>query len=139
MKNKIFTLAIVGLLSLAMAIPTLAASSSYSFTMNYRMVDGAANGQFHSLSAGTAKISGSHYQYASEPNPTGPNVINYQLWNKTSGNNFGIVKSTPTSDGNRVYFQGSYPTSVGGGTNYYLQIWRVDDGRDIKGSGSVYN
>jgi hypothetical protein len=138
LKTKLLSIGIIGFLALIMAIPALAASNSYSFTMNYRVVDGSANGQFHTLKSGTASIRGSHYQYSAEPNSVGPNPVNYQLYNKTSGNSFGIVKSTPTTDGSSKSFSGSY-SGLGGGTSYYLFIWRTDDGRNIKGSGLIFN
>lgn len=138
MKTNFFTLIITCMLLVVLAVPTFAASSKYNFTMNYRVVDGSENGEYHTLSAGKAYIYGTHRQFSSVPNPTGPNTINYQLYNATSGNNFGIVKAIPNSYGEETTVSGTY-SGLGGGTKYYLFIWRVDDGRDIKGSGSIYN
>ena len=136
MKTKLFSVIILGLLALVMATPaiTQAASNSYSFTLNYGVVDGSKNGQFYNLKKGTAKLSGKQYQYANDPNPVGPNTIYYQLRNKTSGNSFG----TTSARGTNTSVSGSF-SGLGGGTSYYLYIWRTDDGRDMKGSGTVSN
>ena len=139
MKSKIFTFSVVCFLALIMAVPTFAASSKYSFSMSYRYVDGSANGQFHSLSKGTAKIDGLHRQFSADANPTGPNTVHYQLRNKTSGKSYGVVSSTPYSDGSAKNVSGTY-SGIGGGTNYYLVIWKdADDGRNTKGYGTVSN
>ncbi|MEI3611086.1 hypothetical protein [Pseudogracilibacillus sp. SO30301A] len=139
MKNKLFSICLVVIFSVMVATPVLAASNSYSFTMAHRVVDGGKNGQFMRLSKGSASISGSHYQSLAQSGATGPNSVRYTLYNKTSGNSFGTVTSTPTTDGKRKSFSGSY-SGLGGGTKYYLLIWKTyEDGRTIKGSGTVSN
>lgn len=116
---------------------SLAASNSYSFTMNYRVVDGSANGQFKKLSKGKAYISGTHKITKSLPGALGPYTLHYQLFNKTSGNSFGTVKSTPTKSG--TSFSGTY-SGLGGGTKYYLFIYKIEwDGHTVQGSGKIYN
>ncbi|MGM0865409.1 MAG: hypothetical protein ACQEWF_12105 [Bacillota bacterium] len=139
MKSKFFSFAVVCLLALVTAVPTLAASNSFSFSMSYRVVDGSANGQFHNLKSGSAKINGSHRIFSSDSGAVGPNTVYYQLYNKTSGNSFGVVSSTPTKDGLLKNFSGTY-SGLGGGTSYYLLIYKqADDGRNVKGSGTVSN
>ncbi|MBZ5215433.1 hypothetical protein HU186_13945 [Bacillus paralicheniformis] len=140
MKTHIFSVAILGLLSLVMAIPTLAASKNYSFTMEYRVVNGATHGKFFTLKAGKAKISGKQWQFKADPYAVGPNNVHYELKNKTTGNSFGQVVSKPYAENEKdKKVSGTY-SGLGGGNRYYLMIWKVeDDGRDIKGNGSVYN
>lgn len=140
MKTKLFSVSVICILSIIIAMPSFAfaATNAYSFTMNLRIVDWSKNGQYFKLNKGTAKLSGTHYQYSSDPSPVGPNPITYQLWNKTSGNSFGTIKATPNKNGTSSSVSGSY-SGLGGGTKYYLQIFRVDDGRNIKGSGKISN
>src|SRR5699024_10140362 len=123
MKNKAFSIRLVIIFVFTMlAPPILAATKSYSFTMQLRLVDGSKNGRFMSLSKGQATIRGSHYQSSALEGAVGPNPVHYTLYNKTSGNSFGTISSTPTADGNRTYFSGKY-SRLGGGTKYYLLIW----------------
>ena len=139
MKSKLFSIGFTSLLALVVAAPAaFSSSSSYSFTLDNRVVDGSKNGQYHNLSKGSATISGKQHQYSSDPKPVGPNTISYQLWNKSSGNSFGVVKSVPNSDGTSNSVKGTY-SGLGGGSKYYLLIFRTDDGRNIKGSGTVSN
>ncbi|MBP1970988.1 hypothetical protein J2Z83_003125 [Virgibacillus natechei] len=139
MKQKGFTIIILGALLFLFAIPAYAASNSFSFTMEHRVVDGSANGEFMTLSRGSAALSGSHYISSSKSGAGGPNQIAYQLCNQTSGNCFGIIRSTPRDDGLRRSFNGTY-TGLGGGTSYYLMIYRgANDGHTISGSGTVRN
>lgn len=139
MKAKILSLVFILMFTMVMAIPTLAASNSYSYTMNFRVVDGSANGKFFNLSQGDAWIEGYQRQYSSDPGAVGPNTIHYQLYNKTSGNSFGDVTSFAPTDGSNRSFSGKY-TGLGGGTSYYLFIWKAaDDGRNVDGVGTVSN
>ncbi|MFC9596979.1 hypothetical protein ACFY5J_07520 [Peribacillus butanolivorans] len=137
MKTKIFSFGIVALLSFVMAVPTLAASNSYGFSMSAAVVDGSKNGEYHTLNKGTAKIDGSHYVSSSRPGALTPSKVTYQLWNKTSGNSFGKVTATPDASGSKN-FSGSY-SGLGGGSKYYLIIMKGDDGRTVKGSGKISN
>lgn len=140
MKQKVFSFFIVGLLLVSFAIPAYAATSSYSFTMSFRVVDGSANKEFHKLDKGSVSISGSHRVSSSGDGARDtPLQLNYQLCNKTSGNCFGTVKATPRADGTRTYVNGTY-SGLGGGTNYYLFIYRNGtDGHTISGSGTLSN
>jgi hypothetical protein len=139
LKNKFFTIIILSFITFVAVLPSvsLAASNVYDFTMSYRVVDGSENGKFMTLSKGTAKISGRHKISSSLPGALGPFTVNYQLYNKTSGNSFGIVKDTPSKTEHG--FSGSY-SGLGGGTSYYLFIWKSDvDGHTITGNGTVFN
>ncbi|MGW8427490.1 hypothetical protein ACWGJQ_18610 [Peribacillus simplex] len=80
MKTKLFSVSVICILSIIIAMPSFAfaATNAYSFTMNLLIVDGSKNGQYFNLNKGTAKLSGTHYQYSSDPSPVGPNPITYQ-------------------------------------------------------------
>lgn len=126
-----------------LAMPVLAKSSSWSMKLSYkcRVVDGSANGKYHSLSAGYAKINGSVYPSYVAPGATTPQTLTFQLKNKTSGNSFGRVTVTPYAKKNKAKsFSSKYDKKVGGGTKYYLFIYRgVEDGRTIIGNGTLAN
>lgn len=64
MKVRLFSVGLVVMFLCAMLSPSFvfAASNSYSFTMEHRVVDGSENNKFMTLSAGTATISGTHYE-----------------------------------------------------------------------------
>lgn len=139
MKQKVFSFFIVGLLLVSFAIPAYAATSSYSFSMSFRVVDGSANKEFHKLDKGSVSISGTHRVSSSGDGAYSPLQLNYQLCNKTSGNCFGTVKATPRADGKSSIVSGTY-SGLGGGTNYYLLIYRNGtDGHTISGSGKLAN
>lgn len=141
MKKKSLTIFTIGFICFMMLLPSfaLAASSKYSFTMNYRVVDGSANGIYHSLSKGKAYIEGMQRVASKDKGHVPkPYTVNYTLYNKTSGNKFGNVAKTPPDSGSNAV-AGSY-SGLGGGTKYYLLIWKTeDDGFNITGDGSVYN
>ncbi|MEB6551428.1 hypothetical protein MXL46_20680 [Heyndrickxia sporothermodurans] len=137
MKNKIFTIIIMSFITFVAVLPSIsmAATNRWSFTMEFRVVDGSKNGQFMTLSKGTADFEGTHKISSSKQGAVGPNKVNYQLYNKTTGNSFGIITDTPSKTAHS--FWGTF-TGLGGGTKYYLFIWRgADDGHTISGSGTV--
>ncbi|MBC1372111.1 hypothetical protein HB847_06975 [Listeria booriae] len=149
MKNKLrkvvmgfFVLVFISVFSLPLLVE--AASTSYSFTMDNRVVDGSVTGKYHKLSSGNAYLTGSQYVYSTDSGyAKNPLAIGYELRNKTTRNSFGsFFKAVPSRSS-------AYPTkisktkfskSVGGGTNYYLIIWKgSNDGNNVKGSGTVSN
>ncbi|MDA1632458.1 hypothetical protein PDK11_06230 [Bacillus cereus] len=85
MKTKIFSIITALTLLTCFAIPTLAASSSYSFKMDYRVVDGSKNKQFHTLSKGSVYINGSAYVYTTDGGAVGPYDVNYTLYRSAWG------------------------------------------------------
>lgn len=125
------------------ALPVFAKSSSWNFEMNYkcRVVDGAKNKKFHSLDKGKAKISGKVWPGKVCPGATIPRTLYFELHNKTSGNKFGTVSVTPYAKKDKSKsFSCTYSKSVGGGTKYYLYIFRAEaDGRTIQGTGTLAN
>lgn len=140
MKNKIFTILTIGVLLVTMSIPALAKSNSFDFTMKYRVVDGSTNKEYHSLKGGTyPSISGSMRQSGGTTNTTLRNKIYAELCNKTSGNSFGSVTlGRPTLDGKATGFSGKFDKKTGGGSKYYLIIYRTEsDGRIMTGSGTL--
>lgn len=133
----LFSCISVSLLSLVFTIPALASTSIFNFQMNKVYLDGRVNAAYHKLDAGTVGINGSTYVFSKDAGAkTTPTDLLFTLWNATSGNSFGSVKAKVGSN-----FSGKFK-SVGGGTKYYLIITRVnglDDGNNIKGSGTLKN
>lgn len=140
MKKRLFTMSLVIMFIFTTIAPSVfAASNSYSFTMKHRVVDGSASGKYMKLKKGKATISGSHYQSEERYGAVGPNEVHYTLYNKTSGNSFGTITSTAPTNGNSQSYSGTF-SGLGGGTKYYLLIYKVyEDGRTVKGSGTVSN
>ena len=140
-KNKYIYCIVIILLSLIIAIlPIYAASSGWSFSMDWdgRYVNGSNNGVYHTLNQGGVQITGTVSNTYSRPGALGPYKLYFELLNKTSGNSFGRVTVTPTANGTKN-FSGTF-SSVGGGTKYYLVIYRTEsDGRKITGSGTLKN
>lgn len=128
--SLIVTLAVVGTMLVPFAL-VYAASSSYSFTMVYRVVDGCANDEFHYLDAGTVKISGSTSSGSSQD-------IYYELWRER----FGPDKSFGTINGGiNQSFTETFPDDADiDSSNYCLEMNRAStDPYTVTGSGTVYN
>lgn len=128
------------ILLLTMAIPVFAKSNSFQFTMANRVVDGSLNGTYHSLDGGTyPSISGSMRQSGGTTSTSQRNTIYVELRNKTSGNSFGSVTlGKPTLDGKATSFSGTFSKKTGGGSKYYLIVYRIEsDGRTMAGSGTL--
>lgn len=140
-KKKITELAIICTMLVVMALPVFAASSSWGFSMGVdgRVIDGSSNGVYHKLSAGKVNISGKVKTVSSKALTSGTNDVYIALYNKTSGNFFGTVSVTPSAYINgEVSFSNTFATAVGGGTNYYLVIYRLEtDGKALKGYDGV--
>lgn len=141
MKGKIFSLLTVIVVIAVMAMPTFASSSNFSFVMKHRVVDGSKNGEYHSLNGGTyPTLSGEMYQDGGFLyNNNLRNNVYVELRNKTSGNSFGAVNlGRPTLDGSSVDFSETFSKKTGGGSKYYLIVYRIaDDGRVMRGSGTL--
>ncbi len=117
--------------------PSLAASSLYSFTMNYRVVDGKSNGEFHTLNKGTVYIDGSHVVYSHDPGATSYNDIYYCLIRDRLGPN---VKCGSVSFPYSKSPSGKLGTADKDSSKYYLQIFKIeDDGHNMRGAGTIYN
>ena len=125
----IFVAAVVIVLPLA---AVYAASSPYSFTMTYSVVDGCENGQFKTLDAGTAKLTGSTYGYAS----TIP--VKYELSRDVFGPNpsYGTVNGGINTSFSNLAFSGSVPSA----SNFCIIAYRNGfDTITITGSGTLHN
>jgi hypothetical protein len=108
-----------------------AASSNYSFTMDYLIVDGKENGQYHTLDSGTGYISGSAYAYNSSIN------VHYELMRNVFGPDpsYGSVNG-----GINQSFNETFPNTLLSDDNYYLIVWRTGfDGITVNGSGTLHN
>jgi hypothetical protein len=135
LKVTVFT---AGLLLSIMSIPVFAKSSGFDFTLKHRVVNGSKNGEYHSLAGGTKPlISGSMEQTGGSTVNNLSNTIYAELLNKTSGNSFGVVTlGKPSKTGKKTSFSGRFTKKTGGGTKYYLIIYRTSsDGRVMSGSG----
>ncbi|WP_242246543.1 hypothetical protein [Bacillus cereus group sp. BfR-BA-01523] len=136
MKTKIFSIITALTLMTCFAIPTLAASSSYSFKMDYRVVDGSKNKQFHTLSKGSVYINGSAYVYSTDGGAMGPYDVKYTLYRSAWGSDpsYGTVNG-----GINKSFSGAYSVDTNS-NEYYLFIWKTnDDGQNVKGNGKISN
>lgn len=142
MKKKLqCTLAVASILASLGAVSTVAHAasnvSSYEFTLNHRIVDGKVNGSYHTLSAGAVYINGVHYEYDAGVNPVGPNAIHYALLRDRVGPDVDCGSITCY---NYTYPSGKLGTADKASSKYYLQIYKnADDGRDVMGSGTIYN
>lgn len=128
--SLIVTLAVVGVILMPFAL-VHAASSSYSFTMVYRVVDGCANDEFHYLDSGTVDISGSTSSGSSQD-------IWYELKRERWGpdKSFGLVNG-----GINQSFTKTFPDDADiDSSNYCLKITRANnDPYTVTGSGNIYN
>lgn len=122
------------------SIFVFALSSSWGFKMGSdgSYINGNNNKVYHSLAKGGVSITGIVKNSYSVLGATGPNQLTFVLMNRTSGNSFGKVYVTPKAGGSKS-FSGTF-SSVGGGTTYYLVIYRANsDGRELVGSGTLKN
>jgi len=122
-----------------MAMPVaLANSSSYSFTMDYRYVNGKDNGVTHGLSAGSLTNSGSLWAYRKAAGAVGPYSVTIAVVkDEIIDDTICTVSVTPSTTLNeKKSFSkacGSVPTGV-----YYIEAWKTnDDGWDIKAQGTL--
>jgi|WetSurMetagenome_2_1015567.scaffolds.fasta_scaffold585565_1 hypothetical protein len=116
------------------ALPVIgvcAASSSYSFTMTYSIVDGCANNQLHTLDAGTGKLTGSAYALHST----------IPVWYELQREVFGPNPSYGSINGSiNTAFNMAFPTSVVSASNYCIIAYRNGfDGFTVNGSGTLHN
>jgi len=108
-----------------------AASSAYSFTMSNRVVDGCAQGLYHTLAAGGAYLSGS----TSAGGSTIP--VSYELERDVFGPNpsYGSVNGGINTSFSNLAF-----SSVPADTNFCLVISRGStDAWTVTGSGTLHN
>lgn len=137
-KQNVLAVATVMVTFFAFGTMTFASSSSYEFTMNYRVVDGKENDTYHSLNKGDVYISGSHYEYSTDKGAVSSHYdIHYVLLRDRFGPDLNCGSITCTYNENP---SGKIGKADKKSSKYYIQVYKVeDDGHNIKGSGTVYN
>ena len=136
--QKLLAVATVVATIFSFGVPSFAASSSYHFELNYRIVDGKDNGQFHTLNKGTVYIKGEHFDYNYDPGALkNPYDVSYSLLRDRFGPD--AKCGTATFD----HFEdpsGKLGVADKDSSKYYLQVWKgEDDGYNMRGSGEIYN
>jgi hypothetical protein len=109
-----------------------AASSPYSFTMQFSVVNGCTNGTFHTLAAGSAKLTGS----TSAPGSSIP--VQYELQREV----FGFNPSYGSVNGgiNTSFSNLTFPSGIPADTNFCIIVYRNSfDAITVTGSGNVHN
>lgn len=134
MYDKFVSLIVTVVVVSAMLVPfalTYAASSSYSFTMAYSVVDGCSNSEFHTLDAGTGRLSGSTSSSNSSID------VYYELQREV----FGFNPSYGSVNGgiNQSFSNLAFPTSVISSSNYCLVVYRNGYDVTVSGSGTLHN
>jgi len=148
MKSKLLSALVLAFALILVAVPTFAASSTYDYVISYT-VNGKKTGEYHTLSSGSAKISGySYYNGSSDPGAVisakGEDVT-YQLYKDDSffDSYYGSVKqnvSASSSPTNVDNFSGTFPNKLGSSSSkYYLVITKANNGWHMKGHGTLSN
>lgn len=137
-KQNALAVLLVSCLFLSFGVTTYAATSYYGFELNYRVVDGKENGEYHTLNAGTVYISGTHEVYSVDAGViTGTAPLYYVLLKDQVGPdvNCGSIQCSISESPSGVLGTADKDSS-----KYYLQVYKVeDDGYNITGSGKIYN
>ena len=124
--------------------PVFANSRAWSFTMSprSRVVDGKANGVFHTMDAGTLTLSGNLWVHSTLVNPTGPASVTVAVrqhkkwWFDSTVCSQRVTPSKTVGSHHKVSINKNCG-KIGSGT-YYLVISRgYEDGREIRGSGQI--
>ncbi|MBS4539382.1 hypothetical protein GOQ27_12975 [Clostridium sp. D2Q-11] len=145
MKRKLLSLSLMVFMLAVMFAPVYAASSTgyWSFTMNYRVVDGDANGEFYDLTAGDMSLSGDVYAYSKDGGAvSSPYTIYFSVKESKDWSIDRSVGSTSRTPSSTLYSSRSVSGSWGEqpAGKYYLVIYTVeDDGWNTKGSGTLKN
>ncbi|MCO0601008.1 hypothetical protein NGI46_27235 [Peribacillus butanolivorans] len=148
LKSKLFSILFVLSLSFIVAIPALAASSSYDFNIVVS-VDGKNKGNYHTLDKGSVSAAGLAYYTGSKKSyapskPPGQNV-SYALYKDDAGADtyYGTVSQSVSSSStpNKVNkFDKKFDKALGAkSSKYYLVIYTSDTGWKISGEGKVKN
>lgn len=139
-KSTLLTGFLTLIMLLVMSIPVLANTSNWSFTMDFRVVDGDGNGVYHEMDAGSMTISGSIWVYSTDQGHNqSTNTVTIEVWKKNTlwfDDLVGSVSVTPRTDGVSSSFSKNLG-SVNSGT-YYIFAWKTeDDGFNLKASGKL--
>ena len=134
--QKMLAPMLIVVMCLGFATSASAASSNYSFRMELRVVNGAANGQFHQLGIGNASLSGTQTLTRTPVGVPVPDAIQYEL-RLRSGNSSTVIGSF--NGGNSSgYVSGNLGRTTVASSSYYLIIFRgTNDGWHVTGSGRV--
>lgn len=140
MKQKIITILLLSLIMTFMALPALANSSSWYFTMDYTYVNGADNGIFHSMTSGNMYLNGDIWAYSQDYGHTSsPNTVYVDVYESVFGpdRRVGGASATPSST---LYNEVAVYSSMGSqnaGTYYIVTYKNSDDGWNIQGNGTI--
>ena len=132
-------LMMAGTLLLLTAGVVLANSSTYAWTMYYRVVDGTKTGTYHGLDAGAMTNSGSATAFSKDAGAySAPLPISVEVWKDDFVDSKVCSVQRTISSVLNVYRTYSISCgSVSAGV-YYLVIWKSqDDGWNMKGSGTL--
>jgi len=140
MKQKIVSILLLTFMMTFMAIPALANSCNWNFTMNYMYVSGADNGIFHNMSTGNMSIDGDIWAYSQDPGHTAsPFTVYVDVYESVFGPDrmVGEVSNTPSSTlYNDVPIYGTFGSQNAG--SYYIKAYKAsDDGWNIQGAGTL--
>lgn len=140
MKQKILSVFLIIFMLSIMALPALANTSNWAFTMYYRVVDGSANGQFHSMTAGSMSLSGNVWAFSKDPGAVpSPYTIYISIYESVFGPDRYVGQSAVTPSD--TLFEDAPVSGTYGNQNagsYYLFIYKAsDDGWNVSGSGTL--
>lgn len=139
LKNGIITGVLLVALSLVVAIPAFANSSTWNITMKLRVVNGKDNKTFFSLSKGKAYIKGrvGSVKYM-DKGSNSPLDVYVTLYRSKTGAD---VEYNSVDIGTNQYFDDKKLGTVGVNSDqYYLLFWKGEvDGFKVTANGTVHN
>ncbi|GAC42619.1 hypothetical protein [Paenibacillus popilliae] len=145
--NSIFGLTVFAV----MAVPVFATTdiSNFSWTMDYRIVDGEKNGQIHTLHDGTIQLDGNIMTVSQDsgwtPTPTSVKIAVWEQDGALSADDLvGTIDVQPSSTlgGSSTFSKNFGWFTADGGSDlngeYYLYLEKShDDNWNLSGSGSL--
>ncbi|WP_427339522.1 hypothetical protein [Caloranaerobacter sp. DY30410] len=140
MKRRITSFLLMSFILTVMCIPAFANSESWSFVMDYRVVNGKDNGQIHAMDSGNMVINGDIWTYSKDPGSLdSPNKVYVYVYQDVFGpdRKVGYTTVTPYSELNspKSFSKGFGFQNSG---DYYLVIAKSnDDGYNLKGEGTL--
>jgi hypothetical protein len=122
------------------AAPAMANTFNYSWTMNFRSVNGKDNGVFYSMTTGQGYLSGNLSTNSKDiPNPPGPFLVHFEVRRNSLFVDPLICERTvqPNSTGSASFSLSSCGGQWSSG-NYYIVVYKVeDDGWNMSGTGTI--
>jgi len=140
-RQRLAQIAVVVLALLVFAVPAVASTYNWSWTMNYRYVNGGSNGVYYTFSSGgTMTFEGDVWAYSKDAgaNPS-PNQITMHVYRQAFPSDVIACSAyrTPSSTLNvkRSFWKncGTEPAD----TYYIVAYTAADDGWNTKGSGTL--